>query len=432
MGNSSTSEPNRGPSVQISDFEVEKLIGVGGFGKVWRVKYKQTGQIYACKVLSKDSLIKQDLVEHTRLERDIMGQFIGHPFIVSLHFAFQTENKLYFVLDYLPGGSLWFHLREAVGRGEPFSEDEVRFYAAEILLALAALHSVNIVYRDLKLENILLDESGHLVLTDFGLSARLASAKKRIVSYSGSPAYIAPEILTDTEGHGHGKTVDLWSFGVLLHILLTGGEAPFWSDDVRELFDQIKSAPIDLHRYASRLSPMALNLLRGLLERDSEKRLGCGGEGIAELFDHPWFEGIDWDRTLAREVPPPRSALIEAEIRESEDLGSSASASITREQVQAAADMPSKPKGSSSSKKDKFRRFTFSPARADPSSAASSSLFDADQATASPGRARIRQWRMDDIKVQSSASKQKAVETLSAHLKKSRRSAMRIDSDKSR
>src|SRR3989338_429050 len=131
-----------------------------------------------------------------------MGQFIGHPFIVSLHFAFQTEKKLFFVLDYLPGGSLWYALRENAG---PFSEDVVRFYAAEILLALAALHSMNVVYRDLKLENILLDSEGHLVLTDFGLSARM-KPNKRIVSYSGSPAYMEPEILSDTGREGHGKS----------------------------------------------------------------------------------------------------------------------------------------------------------------------------------------------------------------------------------
>ena len=364
-----------------------------------------------------------------------MGQFIGHPFIVSLHFAFQTEKKLFFVLDYLPGGSLWFALRENCG---PFSEEVVKFYAAEILLALAALHSMNVVYRDLKLENILLDSEGHLVLTDFGLSARM-KPNKRIVSYSGSPAYLAPEILSDTGREGHGKSVDLWSLGVLLHVMLTL-KTPFWSDDIRDLFVQIRSSPIDLSPFESALSKEAMALLRGLLERDVAKRLGCGGEGIAELFDHPFFAGVDWDLVLGKGLLPPIKPESEAEIQSDHELGIAISESLSSEQIAAVAQLgaPKRGPGKGRNADKNFKRFTFRPVGtlappSDPASSSSSSLSASSSssnlsADGKPRPALLRQWTVEDIKVQSGKQKQKAIDALTKlHNKKSRRGAIRLD-----
>jgi serine/threonine protein kinase len=134
----------------LEDFELLAVVGAGGFGKVWQVKKKDSGQIYAMKVLKKKNVLEANLVEQATLEMEIMGKLSYHPFIISLHFAFQNSDKLYFVMDYMSGGSLFGHIRRA---REPFSEDLVRFYAAEIILALEALHRDSIVYRDMKLES---------------------------------------------------------------------------------------------------------------------------------------------------------------------------------------------------------------------------------------------------------------------------------------
>jgi len=269
---------------------------------VWQVKKKDTGEIYAMKVLKKADIIKQKLIKHINLERDIMVELGNHPFIITLHWAFQTEDKLYFVLDYVNGGSLFHHLRLHKGG---FPEERVRFYASEIILALETLHQKNIVYRDLKLENILIDGHGHIRLTDFGLSHKMPK-DGNIHSFSGTAAYIAPEIISDA-GEGHGKSVDWWSFGVLLHLLFFQ-EPPFWADDERALLKKIVTDKVQL-KNTDKLSPDAISLLRGLLTRDSKYRLGCGPDGTSEdtkpIKSHPFFSPIDWDLLFQKKYTPP-------------------------------------------------------------------------------------------------------------------------------
>jgi serine/threonine protein kinase len=155
----------RPEKVGLEDFTMIKVIGKGSFGKVVLVRKKDSGLIYAMKVLRKENIIKRNQVEHTRTERHVLG-YVRHPFIVGLNYAFQTEEKLYFVLDYCAGGELFFHL----GKVQRFAEHRARFYAAEITLAIEYVHNLDIIYRDLKPENVLLDENGHIRLTDFGLS----------------------------------------------------------------------------------------------------------------------------------------------------------------------------------------------------------------------------------------------------------------------
>eukprot|EP01104_Vermistella_antarctica_P007935 TRINITY_DN1967_c3_g2_i1.p1 TRINITY_DN1967_c3_g2~~TRINITY_DN1967_c3_g2_i1.p1 ORF type:complete len:544 (-),score=77.45 TRINITY_DN1967_c3_g2_i1:89-1519(-) len=293
-----------GPRVRLEDFDVIKLIGKGAFGKVFKVRKKDVGEIYAMKVLRKHDIIEQDLVNHTKLERDIMGSLRHHPFIVHLHFAFQTEDKLYFVIDYINGGSLFTHLRSY----GPFDERLAQFYSAEVVLALEALHKSDIVYRDLKLENLLLDEDGHIRVTDFGLSARMRTGVDRIHSFSGTAAYIAPEILTD-KGEGHGKSVDWWSFGVLLHLFLTH-EPPFWSENHKTLFEKIITESLNMSRF-KRMSVEAKSLLTSLLEKNPENRLGCGPNGIEDIKNHPFFRDVDWEAMLRGEVTPPFTPSVE-------------------------------------------------------------------------------------------------------------------------
>jgi serine/threonine protein kinase len=297
-GSSNTSaamerRPRGAPSVaRLKDFNLLKVIGKGSFGKVMLVLKKDDNRIYAMKVLQKDSVIKRNQVEHTQTERNVL-EYIRHPFIVTLRFAFQTKQKLYFVLDYCPGGELFFHL----GRAGRFSEHRGRFYAAQIVLALEYLHSKGIVYRDLKPENVLLDAEGHIALTDFGLSKEGIQDNVSAHSFCGTPEYLAPEILTR---EGHGRAADWWSLGALLFEMLTG-MPPFYSRNRDRLFYKILKATLRIPKF---FSPAAKDLMIGLLSRDPSARLGSEHDAT-ELKTHPFFESIDWDMLIKKEITPP-------------------------------------------------------------------------------------------------------------------------------
>lgn len=280
--------------VQLEDFTMIKVIGKGSFGKVLLVRKRDTGLIYAMKVLHKENIIKRNQVEHTRTERHVLG-YVRHPFIVGLNYAFQTSEKLYFVLDYCAGGELFFHL----GKVQRFPEPRARFYAAEITLAIEYVHNLDIIYRDLKPENVLLDENGHIRLTDFGLSKEgIQDDFSGANSFCGTPEYLAPEILNRS---GHGRAVDWWSLGALLYEMLTG-LPPFYCRDRDRLFEKIRKGDLSFPKY---LSPAAKDLLIKLLERDPTKRLGTGPDDAGEIKNHPFFAEIQWDALAMGHVPPP-------------------------------------------------------------------------------------------------------------------------------
>jgi serine/threonine protein kinase len=197
-------ERHSSTGVSLDDFKIEKVLGKGSFGKVFLVTKKDTDQVYAMKSLRKDMIERRNQRMHTTTERAVLGE-VQNPFIVQLRFAFQTPEKLYMVMDFINGGELFFHLR----RSGQFTEERSRFYSAEILLALEYLHSIGVIYRDLKPENVLLDAEGHLKLTDFGLSkSGVTDGTKKTFTFCGTPEYLAPEIL---KGIGHDKAVDFWS-----------------------------------------------------------------------------------------------------------------------------------------------------------------------------------------------------------------------------
>ena len=213
----------------LDDFVQLKVIGKGSYGKVMLVRHEKSQAIYAMKMLRKENVVKRNQVQHTKTERNVL-EAVSHPFIVGLHYAFQTPKKLYFVLEFCPGGELFYHLSRA-GR---FSEHRCRFYASEILEAIEYLHSLNIIYRDLKPENILLDGGGHVKITDFGLSKEGIDDNYSAKSMCGTPEYLAPEIL-DKRGHGkaanvcHGASSSTSSCGVmtgLIHILTVPSHKP--------------------------------------------------------------------------------------------------------------------------------------------------------------------------------------------------------------
>ncbi|KAM6977955.1 ribosomal protein S6 kinase alpha-2-like [Aplochiton taeniatus] len=244
------------------------------------------------KVLKKASLKVRDRVR-SKMERDILAE-VHHPFIVKLHYAFQTEGKLYLILDFLRGGDLFTRLSKEV----MFTEEDVKFYLAELALALDHLHRLGIIYRDLKPENILLDEDGHIKVTDFGLSKEAIENDKRAYSFCGTIEYMAPEVVNR---RGHAQSADWWSFGVLMYEMLTGS-LPFQGKDRKETMALILKAKLGMPQF---LSLEVQSLLRALFKRNPTNRLGAGPDGVEEIKRHRFFAPIDWDKLYRREIRPP-------------------------------------------------------------------------------------------------------------------------------
>jgi len=284
--------PTELTKVGLEDFDLLKVLGKGGFGKVMLVRRKGTTDIYAMKVLKKEAVIRRNQVAHTKTETHILKQ-IRHPFLTRMFFAFQSEGKLYMVLNYLPGGELFYRLKRE-GR---FSVERVRLYASEIGLGLGHLHSLDMIYRDLKPENVLLDEVGHVCLTDFGLSKESVSTPTAARTFCGTPEYLAPEIL---QGIGHGKAVDWWSLGTLIFEMLTG-LPPFYSRNVNHMYEKILKAEL---RCPSYLPTDVKSLIEGLLIRDPLKRLGGGKGDIKELEEHTFFRALDFQKVFRKEYTP--------------------------------------------------------------------------------------------------------------------------------
>ncbi|XP_048458470.1 ribosomal protein S6 kinase alpha-3 isoform X8 [Rhincodon typus] len=259
---------------------------------VRKAQGSDAGQLYAMKVLKKATLKVRDRVR-TKMERDILVE-VNHPFIVKLHYAFQTEGKLYLLLDFLRGGDLFTRLSKEV----MFTEEDVKFYLAELALALDHLHSLGIIYRDLKPENILLDEQGHIKLTDFGLSKESIDHEKKAYSFCGTVEYMAPEVVNR---RGHTQSADWWSFGVLMFEMLTG-TLPFQGKDRKETMTMILKAKLGMPQF---LSPDSQSLLRMLFKRNPGNRLGAGPDGVEEIKRHSFFSTIDWNKLCRREILPP-------------------------------------------------------------------------------------------------------------------------------
>ncbi|NP_001158433.1 v-akt murine thymoma viral oncogene homolog 3 (protein kinase B, gamma)-like [Saccoglossus kowalevskii] len=286
--------PDQKPKkVTLEDFQFLKVLGKGTFGKVILVREKTAGMHYAIKILKKEVIVAKDEVAHTLTENRVL-QTTRHPFLTSLKYSFQTKDRLCFVMEYVNGGELFFHL----SRERVFSEERTRFYGAEIVSALAYLHSCNVIYRDLKLENLLLDKEGHIKITDFGLCKEEISYGDTTKTFCGTPEYLAPEVLEDND---YGRAVDWWGTGVVMYEMMCG-RLPFYNRDHEVLFEKILTEDI---RFPKNLSDHGKTLLSGLLIKDPKLRLGGGPEDAKEIMEHKFFESVDWDELYNKKVTPP-------------------------------------------------------------------------------------------------------------------------------
>lgn len=264
-------------------------MGKGSFGKVLLAELCGTECVYAVKCLKKDVVLEDDDVECTLIERKVLTLATRHPYLCHLFCTFQTDSHLFFVMEYLNGGDLMFHIQKS-GR---FPETRARFYAAEIWSGLNFLHKKGIVYRDLKLDNVLLDFEGHIRIADFGMCKLQIFLDRTADTFCGTPDYMAPEII---KGLKYNHAVDWWSYGVLLYEMLTG-QSPFSGCDEDELFWSICNERPFIPRY---LSQEATDILICLLEKDAGKR-----PPGHEIAIHAFFQHLPWDRLERRQLEPP-------------------------------------------------------------------------------------------------------------------------------
>lgn len=278
------------------DFEFVKVLGRGAFAKVYLVRGKGSNHTkwYALKAYNKQAVVQKNQARYIHTEKAALQACSDHPFIVTLHYAFQSKDRIFLVMDYCGGGDLL----SALTRRKCFTESESCFYIAEIVLALVHLHSKNIVFRDLKPENVVMDMDGHCLLTDFGISKEGVQDHSSANTFCGSPMYLAPEMLTRS---GHGFALDWYSVGALLYELLTG-LPPYYANDKKQLFHNILKGNLPI---PDNISTNARSILHGLLNRDPSKRLGSGPRGNKEIMEHPFFTNINWQMLYERKLEPP-------------------------------------------------------------------------------------------------------------------------------
>lgn len=274
----------------LDDFDRIRTLGTGSFGRVMLVQHKAHKDYFAMKILDKLKIVKLKQVEHTLNEKRIL-QAIDFPFLVKLAYHFKDTSNLYMVLEFVLGGEMFSHLRNS-GR---FSEPHTKIYAAQVVLAFQYLHFLDLVYRDLKPENLLIDHLGYVKVTDFGFAKRV---KGRTWTLCGTPEYLAPEII---ENKGYNKAVDWWAVGVLIYEM-AAGYPPFFADDPMQMYQKIIAGKV---RFPSHFTPELKDLLRNLLQVDLTRRFGNLKSGVSDIKNHKWFAPIDWIAVYRREVDAP-------------------------------------------------------------------------------------------------------------------------------
>jgi len=288
--------PIRSDSVMgLDSFHFVAVLGRGHFGKVILARYKNTGEYFAIKALKKGDIIARDEVESLLAEKRIfeVANSMRHPFLVNLFSCFQTKSHVCFVMEYAAGGDLMMHIHADV-----FTEPRTVFYTACVVLGLQYLHENKIIYRDLKLDNLLLDTEGYVKIADFGLCKEGMGYGDRTGTFCGTPEFLAPEVLTETS---YTRAVDWWGLGVLIFEMLVG-ESPFPGDDEEEVFDSIVNDEV---RYPRFLSLEAIAIMRRLLRKNPERRLGASERDAEDVKKQAFFRNVNWEDLLMRRVPPP-------------------------------------------------------------------------------------------------------------------------------
>lgn len=281
--------------VSLDDFVLLKVLGKGNFGKVLLSRSKNTDRLCAIKVLKKDHIIQNHDIESARAEKKVflLATKAKHPFLTNLFCSFQTENRIYFAMEFIGGGDLMWHVQN-----QRLSVRRAKFYAAEVLLALKYFHANGVIYRDLKLENILLTPQGHIKIADYGLCKDEMWYGNKTSTFCGTPEFMAPEILKE---QAYTKAVDWWAFGVLLYQMLLC-QSPFSGDDEDEVFNAILT---DEPLYPIDMAGDIVQIFQGLLTKDPEKRLGAGPRDALDVMDEPFFRNINFDDILNLRVQPP-------------------------------------------------------------------------------------------------------------------------------
>ncbi|TFK26334.1 AGC/PKA protein kinase [Coprinopsis marcescibilis] len=279
---------------KLKDFNIERTLGTGSFGRVHLVQSLHNMRFYAIKVLNKERIVKMKQIEHTNNEMRML-ESVQHPFIINLWGSFQDTSNLYMVMDFVPGGELFTLLR----RSNRFPDPVAKFYAAEVALALNHLHQLNIIYRDLKPENILLNSDGHIKIADFGF-AKLCTTTTWTLC--GTPDYLAPEIVSQQR---YNKSVDWYALGVLIFEMLAG-LPPYHQPEPNhiELYEKIMRGPKHI-KWPLAFPENATDLIYRLMESDPSRRFGNLRQGAGDVFTHQWFKEVDWTRLAARDIPAP-------------------------------------------------------------------------------------------------------------------------------
>lgn len=292
-----------GPRIGLDHFNFLAVLGKGNFGKVMLAEAKSSKKLYAIKVLKKEFIIENDEVESTKSEKRVflIANKERHPFLLNLHACFQTETRVYFVMEYISGGDLMLHIQ----RGQ-FGLKRAQFYAAEVCLALKYFHENGVIYRDLKLDNILLTLDGHIVIGDYGLCKEDMWYGKTTSTFCGTPEFMAPEILLDKK---YGRAVDWWAFGVLIYQMLLQ-QSPFRGEDEDEIYDAILA---DEPLYPIHMPRDSVSILQKLLTREPELRLGSGPGDAQEIMSHAFFKGVNWDDIYHKRIPTPFKPTVKNE-----------------------------------------------------------------------------------------------------------------------
>ncbi|KAK9457255.1 hypothetical protein V1511DRAFT_508698 [Dipodascopsis uninucleata] len=288
--------------IGLDDFNFLAVLGKGNFGKVMLAEAKSSKNLYAIKVLKKEYILENDEVENTRSEKRVflLATRERHPFLLNLHSCFQTETRVYFVMEYISGGDLMWHIQK-----EQFSAKRAQFYAAEVLLGLKYFHECGVIYRDLKLDNILLTLDGHIKIADYGLCKENMWFGSTTGTFCGTPELMAPEILQEQK---YGREVDWWAFGVLIYQMILG-QSPFRGEDEHEIFGAILA---DEPLYPIHMARNSVSILQQLLIRDPKRRLGGGPDDALEVMAHPYFENINWDDIYEKRLTPPYVPTIDS------------------------------------------------------------------------------------------------------------------------